>query len=83
MHSDQVYPNHVPSEINWWLPLTPVSGCNTLWVESAPGAADFRPVTMQPGEALRFNGYECRHFTVANESDVSIVVLGDDEGRRG
>jgi hypothetical protein len=26
-----------PNEINFWLPLTPAFGANTLWAESAPG----------------------------------------------
>ena len=32
-------------------------------------------MTLSPGEALRFNGHECRHFTVANETDTSRVSL--------
>ena len=75
LHSDQVYNNHTAAEVNWWLPRTPVFGSNTLWLESAPGAGDYRPVTLTPGEVLRFNGHECRHYTLANETDASRVSL--------
>jgi hypothetical protein len=75
LHSDQVYDNHTAAEVNWWLPLTPVFGSNTLWLESHPGAADYRPVTLHPGEVLRFNGYECRHYTLANETCASRVSI--------
>ena len=59
--------------MNWWLPLTPVADSNTLWLESAPGASDYRPMALQPGQALRFNGYECRHYTLENQTDASRV----------
>lgn len=41
-HCDAEY-GHSRSEINYWLPLTSVYGSNSLYAESAPGAADFAP----------------------------------------
>eukprot|EP00928_Gymnodinium_smaydae_P065063 TRINITY_DN48263_c0_g1_i1.p1 TRINITY_DN48263_c0_g1~~TRINITY_DN48263_c0_g1_i1.p1 ORF type:complete len:439 (+),score=39.99 TRINITY_DN48263_c0_g1_i1:40-1317(+) len=60
MHCDANYRDHWRGEINFWLPVTPVAGANSLWLESAPERGDFRPVELQPGEFLRFNGYACR-----------------------
>merc|ERR1712113_957712 len=73
MHCDADYRRHFNGELNFWLPLTNVFGTNTLWLESAPGRGDFRPMVLEPGEFLRFNGYECRHYTVKNETDASRV----------
>jgi len=73
LHRDQDYPKHQPAEINFWLPVTNVFGTNALWLESSPGLGDFRPRALEFGELLRFNGYECRHYTVRNESEVSRV----------
>jgi hypothetical protein len=66
-HCDREY-HHQPNEVNIWVPLTPCSGSNTLWCESAPGRADFRPVELQPGQGLRFWGHQCEHYTVPNET---------------
>ena len=73
LHSDARYPKHMPEEVNWWLPLTPCFGSNTLWAESSPGAADFRPMTLGSGECLVFHGYACRHYTLTNTTETSRV----------
>jgi len=67
LHCDADY-HHPPSELNWWLPLTQVSGNNTLHCESSPGLADFTPVELQYGQVLRFYGNLCRHFTRPNDT---------------
>lgn len=56
-----------------WVPLTHVWGANSLWIESAPGLADFRPVEACCGQAVRFYGNRCAHFTVPNTSDGARV----------
>lgn len=66
VHCDADYPNHHLAEINFWCPLTPVSGSSALHLETAPGRGDFRPLALVPGEVLRFNGSLCRHHTVPN-----------------
>ena len=38
------------------MPLTAVRGANSLFVESAPGRADFAPVELDYGQLLRFDG---------------------------
>ena len=67
------YALHWRGEVNFWLPVTSVFGSNTLWLESEPGAGDFRPMELSAGELLRFNGYECRHYTMPNETAASRV----------
>ncbi|CAJ1931001.1 unnamed protein product [Cylindrotheca closterium] len=69
MHSDKEYSGHQAAEINFWLPLTKVGGTNSLWLESAPGKGDFEPIELEYGQFLKFNGYDCRHYTVDNETD--------------
>ena len=39
-------------QVNWWFPFTPVSGSNSLFVESRPGAGDFKPVQLQYGQVI-------------------------------
>lgn len=68
LHCDADY-HHPPAEVNWWLPLTPVWDSNTLYIESAPGRADFQPVQMEYGQVLRFYGNLCQHHTVANRTE--------------
>ena len=66
-HCDADY-YHDASELNYWVPVTHVFGANTLWVESAPRAADFAPIEACVGHAIRFYGNRCRHFTLPNTS---------------
>lgn len=73
MHKDADYPVHWAGEVNFWLPMTSVFESNTLWLESVPGLGDFRPMTLHYGQLLRFNGYQCRHYTVRNETSSSRV----------
>jgi hypothetical protein len=73
LHCDSQYERHQSSEINFWIPLTPVFGSNTLHLESEPGRGDFRPMEMECGEGLRFNGQQCRHLTQANDTSATRV----------
>lgn len=65
-HCDSEY-GHQRGELNFWLPLTRVSGSNSLYSESAPGLADFASFELEYGECQRFWGARCLHFTKANE----------------
>lgn len=71
-HCDADY-HHPPAEINWWIPLTSVSDSNTLHTESLPGRGDFAPVNLEYGQALRFYGNLCCHYTIPNVSDTCRV----------
>ena len=67
---------HQPGEVNWWLPLTPCWGSNTLWCESAPGAADYTPFELPgAGSYRRFWGNQLRHYTLPNETGSTRVSL--------
>ena len=49
--------------INFWVPLTSCFGDASLWAESAPGKGNFHPFEVEPGQAVRFYGNQCLHFT--------------------
>ena len=68
-HCDADY-HHPPAEVNWWLPVTRVSGTCSLHTESRPGRGDFAPVSLEYGEVLRFYGNLSCHYTVPNVSDI-------------
>lgn len=73
VHRDADFDGHEPSEVNFWIPLTEVFDTNTLWCESDPDSGDFSPFEMSPGQGMRFNGYNCRHFTKPNSTDFTRV----------
>jgi len=74
MHCDKDYPGHHKAEINFWLPVTKaVFGNNSLWIESVPMKGDFQPVQLRYGQFLRFDGHDCRHYTVHNDTDICRV----------
>ena len=75
LHSDSEYDNHEPGEINFWVPFTRVFASNTLWCESSPGACDFSPFELSEGQAVRFNGNKCRHYTMPNETCKTRVSI--------
>jgi len=52
-HRDRDYPNHVATEINFWVPLVDVGGANSLFVEATDGGGDFDPVEARVGEYFR------------------------------
>ena len=67
---------HQPGEVNWWLPLTPCWGSNTLWCESAPGAGDYAAFELPgAGSCRRFWGNKLRHYTLPNETGATRVSL--------
>jgi hypothetical protein len=73
VHKDSDYDSHVDTEINIWVPIVDVWGPNTLHTESAPGLKDFHPLEVKYGEAVRFWGNQCEHYTVANSSNHTRV----------
>lgn len=73
-HVDSMY-GHPSGSLNVWLPLTQTAGSNTLHLESAPGAEDFKPLEMKYGELVIFDGTTCAHYTLANTTDDTRVSL--------
>jgi hypothetical protein len=64
-----------PEQINVWLPFTPASSGNSLWIESDYDRGDYCPVTVNYGQALLFDGGLLSHGTTDNDTDVSRVSL--------
>jgi hypothetical protein len=71
-HRDSDY-HHDPATINFWLPLTPAFGTNTIWIESAPDSADFAPVELVPGQVLRFDAVRLTHGNQSNDTPATRV----------
>ena len=72
LHCDADY-GHQLCELNFWLPLTRVHGSNSLYAESTPGRGDYSAFELGYGGVQRFWGAACRHYTVANTSDITRV----------
>lgn len=74
-HCDENY-HHQPSELNLWMPLSlEVSGTNSLWVESAPGLGDYKPLELRYGQCFRGYLNKCRHGCHPNNSNITRVSL--------
>ena len=75
LHCDKDY-HHQPSELNYWLLVTPTCyGNNSLWIESEPNKDDFTPVQIKYGEYVRFYGNLCRHQTFPNDTNMTRISL--------
>jgi hypothetical protein len=74
-HRDAEY-GHQEGEVNFWMPLTGYARTQTtLWVESAPGSADFHPLELAPGEIAAFHGTLLHHRVPPNVSACTRVSL--------
>ncbi|CAD7935318.1 unnamed protein product [Amoebophrya sp. A25] len=77
-HTDAMY-GHQPGQINFWLPLNEtdgaVCGSNSLYAETFPGRKDFRSFDLNRGQAMRFYGNQCLHFTEPNKTQFTRVSL--------
>ena len=77
LHCDADY-FHSENELNFWVPLVAVDGRNSLYCESAPGAGDYSPfVSSGNGEAVRFYGNRCRHYTTANDAETRVSLTSE------
>ena len=74
-HTDAGY-MHQPGEVNLWIPVVPrVSESNSLYCESAEGAADFAAFAMDYGQFVRFYANRLRHYTVLNTTEFTRVSI--------
>eukprot|EP00931_Biecheleriopsis_adriatica_P041509 TRINITY_DN23718_c0_g1_i3.p1 TRINITY_DN23718_c0_g1~~TRINITY_DN23718_c0_g1_i3.p1 ORF type:complete len:523 (+),score=89.89 TRINITY_DN23718_c0_g1_i3:38-1606(+) len=73
-HTDGDY-KHSAWEINFWVPLTQTSGSASLWAESLPGLGDYHPFEGTYGDAFRFYGSRCLHYTKDNITDGTRVSM--------
>ncbi|CAE8601487.1 unnamed protein product [Polarella glacialis] len=74
MHMDAEY-GHIPEELNFWMPLSPVWGSNSLLAESFPGRGDFTAFEGKSGHVFRWWGNQCRHYADSNSTDSTRVSL--------
>jgi len=66
-HRDREW-GHDPAEVNYWVPLTPAYGNNTVWIEG-------EPVIAQYGEVIVFDGANQLHGNVVNDTEHSRVSM--------
>jgi len=73
-HRDEDY-FHPCCEVNFWIPVTPVFGSNSLYSETRRGAGDYHAFEAQgdQGELIRFWGNQVWHYTMPNETDATRV----------
>jgi hypothetical protein len=71
-HVDSEY-NHQGGITNFWLPVTRALSTNSMWVESAPYRADYRPVNLIPGQYLQFDATTLRHGNRLNSTGKTRV----------
>jgi hypothetical protein len=73
-HADVAYGHH-PCSINFYIPLTPIYGTASLFLESQPGVEDWHPIIANYGTVKQFNGGSCLHFTPRNTTSLTRVSL--------
>ena len=66
---------HPDGEINFQIALTMMTKDNATWCETSPGAEDYFPMVLMPGQFLQFNGNKCTHGNKENKSSASRVSL--------
>jgi len=64
-HRDRDY-NHNPKEINYYLPITKAFATNTFWHETKDGKGDYQPLEADYGQAVEWDGANCRHGNKPN-----------------
>jgi len=85
-HRDGAY-GHQPSQVNFWMPLAPAFGNNTLWLEPEGSSGDAGsgravlqsehavPLEGDFGTLHRFHGHKLFHFTRPNDTPATRVSL--------
>ena len=71
-HSDREF-GVEDGRINVCVPLTPVWGDNSLWIESKVGSGQYEAVNMKPGQLLIFDGVNLRHGSKTNSTAATRI----------
>jgi hypothetical protein len=71
-HRDRDY-GHLPTGLNFWLPVTRAAGTSAIWIEHPDDSGDYRPVDVDPGQVLIFDGANLRHANAMNETGQTRV----------
>ena len=59
--------------INVWVPLTPVWGDNSLWIENEMDSNQYTPLCLELGQALIFDGVNLGHGSKINTTTSTRV----------
>lgn len=73
-HCDLVYGHH-PASVNFYVPLTPIYGTSSLYLESSIGKEDWHPIIGNYGAIKKFPGATCLHWTPENTTEATRVSL--------
>jgi hypothetical protein len=73
-HADVAYGHH-PCSVNFYIPLTPIYGTASLFLESQVGAEDWHPIVGNYGTVKQFAGGSCIHFTPRNTTSFTRVSV--------
>jgi hypothetical protein len=71
-HTDGDY-NHGQGEVNFWVPVTPTWGSNSVWIEREPGRGDHAPTSLAPGEMIVFDAVNWNHGNKINDTGACRV----------
>jgi hypothetical protein len=69
-HRDSDY-NHGAAAVNFWVPLTPTWGNNSIWIEQEDG--EMSPPSLAPGQVLVFDGVGLYHGNKINDTGATRV----------
>jgi hypothetical protein len=64
---------HPDWEINIQIPLTKMKGTAATWAETVPGLGDYKPMNMEYGEYVIFDGNRCTHGNYPNKTEKTRV----------
>ena len=73
-HADVNYGHH-PLSVNFYVPLTPIQGTSSLYIESTSGQMDWHPILGDYGEMQHFAGGMNTHWTTENMTARTRVSL--------
>ena len=66
---------HPLGEINILIPLTNMTNTSTIWIESLPNMADWKPINLTSDEFIVWNGNRCRHFNKVNKTGETRISM--------
>ena len=69
-HKDKDY-NHGEDEVNFFLPITDAYSNNTIWTESEEDKGDYKPMDVNYGEIVMWDGANLSHGNKINNTSNS------------
>ena len=61
--------------MNYYLPFTKAYGTSTIWVESEEDKGDFKPMDVEYGECIQWDGVNLTHGNKKNITNVTRVSV--------